>query len=170
MEKTKIVIDADVIIHFAKGEMLSLLPCIFNNYKYVVLETVYNEIKGEIKMQLDNQVNFLKNIEVIKFSPKGEVLKEYAKLQRVFGKGESACMVYCRFNNDVIGSSNLKDIKNYCDNYMITYLTTIDFLYYAIKKKVITPQEANNFISKVIKKDSRLPKIDMRTFISNVKI
>ncbi len=29
------------------------------------------------------------------------------------------------------GSSNLKDIKEYCANNRITYLTTVDFLYYA---------------------------------------
>lgn len=44
MAKTKIVLDADVIIHFAKGEMLSLLPSIFTNYEYIILDRVYNEI------------------------------------------------------------------------------------------------------------------------------
>ena len=36
----EIVLDADVIIHFAKGEMLSILPSIFPDYKYVVLDIV----------------------------------------------------------------------------------------------------------------------------------
>ena len=30
--KTKIVLDADVVIHFAKGELLSLIPSIFPDY------------------------------------------------------------------------------------------------------------------------------------------
>ena len=34
--KTKIVLDADVIIHFAKGNLLSLLPSIFTLYEYVI--------------------------------------------------------------------------------------------------------------------------------------
>ena len=38
----EIVLDADVIIHFAKGEMLSILPSIFPDYKYVVLD-IHNE-------------------------------------------------------------------------------------------------------------------------------
>lgn len=33
VEKGKIVLDADVIIHFSKGECLSLLPEIFPNYQ-----------------------------------------------------------------------------------------------------------------------------------------
>lgn len=32
MRKTKIVLDADVIIHFAKGGMLSLLPQFLKEY------------------------------------------------------------------------------------------------------------------------------------------
>lgn len=49
MAKTKIVLDADVIIHFAKGDMLSMLPRIFGDYDFVVLDTVYNEIKEPLK-------------------------------------------------------------------------------------------------------------------------
>ncbi|MGL4805112.1 MAG: hypothetical protein ACRC26_02060 [Bacteroidales bacterium] len=41
MTKTKIILDADVIIHFAKGGILSLLPQIFQDYDFVVLDTVY---------------------------------------------------------------------------------------------------------------------------------
>lgn len=46
MERTKIILDADVIIHFYKGEMLSLLPKIFDSYDFVVLDVVYNEIRS----------------------------------------------------------------------------------------------------------------------------
>ena len=34
--RVRIVLDADVIIHFAKGERLSMLPQIFPEYDYVV--------------------------------------------------------------------------------------------------------------------------------------
>lgn len=54
-------------------------------------------------------------------------MKEFFLLQRTLGKGESACMIYCRDNRDVLGSSNLKDIKEYCSKNNITYLTTLDF-------------------------------------------
>lgn len=101
---TKIVLDADVIIHFAKGELLSILPDIFPEYKFVVLDIVYNE-------------------------------------------------------------GNLKDITDYCEKYNITYLTTIDFLYYGIIKKIITKEQAEEFITKVTGKGSKLPKVDFSTYI-----
>lgn len=170
MIKTKIILDADVIIHFSKGNRLSDLPEIFKGYEYIVLETVYNEIHEPLKSQLDNQINYLKNIKILPFSPKGEILKEYAMLTKTLGRGESACMAYCRFHHDVIGSSNLKDIKDYCSKYEITYLTTLDFLYYAIQHKIISINEANLFVQEVCNKDSKLPNVDFNTFISHAII
>lgn len=165
--RTKIVLDADVIIHFAKGELLSILPDIFPEYKFVVLDIVYNEVKQPILNQLGNQIALIKNIEKVTFSNSIEQQKEYSRLTGVvgLGRGESACMVYCRFNNDVIGSSNLKDITDYCEKYNITYLTTIDFLYYGIIKKIITKEQAEEFITKVTGKGSKLPKVDFSTYI-----
>lgn len=96
MTRTKIILDADVIIHFAKGDMLSLLPEIFDDYDYVVIDVVYNEIKEPLKSQLDNQIRILKNISLLKFAPTGELLREFAILTKTLGRGESACMVYCR--------------------------------------------------------------------------
>ena len=81
------------------------------------------------------------------------------------GKGESACMVYCRDNKDVLGSSNLKDIKEYCANNQITYLTTIDFLYYALMRKKITKAEVDVFIADVIAKGSKLPSVNIENYL-----
>jgi predicted nucleic acid-binding protein len=129
---------------------------------------VYNELLGPIRRELDRQIFFLKNISLLPFSPRGEMMKEYAKLIKTLGKGESACMVYCRFNHDVIGSSNLRDIKEYCQRYNLTYLTTVDFLFFAIQRKLMTKDEAVQFISEVRRKDSKLPDVDFDTFVSKV--
>lgn len=40
--KTKILLDADVIIHFIKAEQFSLLLDIFPEYEYILLDVVYN--------------------------------------------------------------------------------------------------------------------------------
>lgn len=170
MAKTKIILDADVIIHFAKGGWLHVLPSIFDNYEYVILDTVYNEILKPTRNQLDNQIHLLKNITRLPFNPKGEMQKEYAMLTATLGRGESACMVYCKYNNDVIGSSNLRDIREYCKINKLTYLTTIDFLYYAIKRKLMTVEEASQFIVDVNNKDSKLIQVDFKTFVSEVFI
>lgn len=35
-------------------------------------------------------------------------------LKKHFAPGGSASMAYCKFNSDVLSSSNLKDIEQYC--------------------------------------------------------
>ena len=42
--KTKIVLDDDVIIHFIKAGQFSLLLDIFPKYQYLILDVVYNEV------------------------------------------------------------------------------------------------------------------------------
>jgi len=171
--KTKIVLDADVIIHFVKAERFGLLLDIFPEYEYLILDVVYAEVskRRETKIQIDNALRFFGNrISSVKFFPKGESMKEYAKLLKTLGKGESACMVYCRDNYDVLGSSNLRDIKEYCANNGITYLTTLDFLYYAYVRKKMTKEECDAFIEVVVSKDSKLPFVDISQYHCEVGI
>ena len=163
--KTQIVLDADVIIHFSKGGRLSQLPSIFPDYEYVLLEAVHEELLSDIRTQIDNQMLLLKNITLLPFAPRGEMLREYAMLRSRFGKGESACMAYCRFTHNVIGSSNLRDIRAYCEEKQITYLTTIDFLWYAWKKGMLTPAEISEFIAEVKQKGSKLPDVEIEKYV-----
>ena len=162
--KTQIVLDADVVIHFAKGGRLSQLPSIFPDYEYVLLETVYEELKS-LRSQVDNQIMRLKNITLQPFAPRGEMLREYAMLRSKFGKGESACMAYCLFTHNVIGSSNLRDIRAYCQEKQITYLTTMDFLWYAWRKHLMTTDEVKMFIKEVKSKGSKLPEVDIEKYV-----
>ena len=167
--KTKIVLDADVIIHFVKAGHFSLLLDIFSEYQYLILDVVYDEVtvNRAVKTQIDNTLVFFGNrISNVKFDPKGESRLEYARLRStlLLGKGESACMVYCRDNQDVLGSSNLKDIKEYCSINQITYLTTLDFLYYAFVRKKMTKEDVDTFISEVIAKGSKLPVVDIERY------
>lgn len=163
--RTKIVLDADVVIHFAKGGLLSLLPTILPEYDYVLLETVHEELLSDIRTQVDNLVIYLKTITLLPFTPKGDMLREYARLRSRFGKGESACMAYCLFTHNVIGSSNLRDIKEYCEERQIVYLTTIDFLWYAWRKEMLTPEEISAFIGEVRSKGSKLPLVDIEKYV-----
>ena len=107
----------------------------------------------------------LKNITLLPFAPRGEMLREYAMLRSKFGKGESACMAYCLFTHNVIGSSNLRDIREYCQEKQITYLTTIDFLWYAWRKHLMTTDEVKTFISEVKSKGSILPDVDIEKYV-----
>lgn len=170
--KTKIVLDADVIIHFIEANSFSLLPDIFPEYEYVVLDVVYNEIARNLKTKnfIDNYLLYFPKLKREVFAPKGDSMKEYFLLQRTLGKGESACMIYCKDNQDVLGSSNLKDIKDYCAKNNITYLTTLDFLYYAYCRKKMTQQECTEFMQAVNNAGSKLPIIDITQYLCTVQI
>lgn len=171
-QKTKIVLDADVIIHFMEAECFSLLPEIFPEYEYLILDVVYSEISKNTKTKdfIDNYLRFFPKLKKENFAPKGESMKEFFQLQRTLGKGESACMIYCRDNQDVLGSSNLRDIKEYCSKNNITYLTTLDFLYYAYYRKKMTEQECSEFMKAVNKAGSNLPIIDITQYVCHVHI
>jgi predicted nucleic acid-binding protein len=147
-KKVKIVVDSDVLIHFAKGGALSLLPSIFPEYQYIILKNVYDEVKS-LHTQLNNQIFFLKNIVLEDFAPTGDMLLEYANLCNKFGDGESACMAYCKSNN-------------------ITYVTTLDFLYYAFKRKVFSADECNKIIQDIRTHGSKLPDITIEKYFCTV--
>lgn len=159
-KKIKIVLDTDVIIHFAKGEMLSMLPSIFPEYQFVVLDIVKSEIKRPLLTQLERQISVLGNITEVAFGDTPEERREYFRLTsraEGLGRGESACMVYCLYHHDVVGSSNLKDIKEYCKRNGIAFLTTCDFLWYAWKRGMMTEDEIGAFVEKVKSAESILP-------------
>ena len=167
--KIKIVLDADVIIHFVKAGQFSLLLDIFPEYQYLILDVVYDEVtvSRAMKTQIDNTLTFFASrIANVRFEPKGESRLEYARLRNtlLLGKGESACMVYCRDNKEVLGSSNLRDIKEYCSLNQIKYLTTLDFLYYAFIRKKMTKEEVDAFIAEVVAKGSKLPAADIEKY------
>jgi hypothetical protein len=95
---------------------------------------------------------------------------EYARLIKFFGKGESACMAYCRFNKEILASSNLKDITKYCEENGIVYLTTMDFLAEALRTKQLTEQECNDFIKNVKAAGSKLPVNSIDEYIKKYKV
>ncbi len=159
-----------MIIHFYKAGRLHDLPTILEEYEFVVLSIVREEVKPPTRHALDNIAARMGIIHFEDFPTTGEMMKEYACLTQRYGRGESACMAYCRFTHNVIGSSNLKDIKNYCATHGITNLTTIDFLYYAVQRGKMTAQEANDFVADVKAKGSKLPDVDFATYVSPVKL
>lgn len=163
----KIVLDADVIIHFAKGGLLNVLPAIFPEYEFVVLDKVLEEVHKPALTQLQNQMHYLRNIREVKFGQSAEERREFARLvsQLYLGKGESACMAYCRFNHDVVGSSNLRDIADYCRENKIVYLTTVDFLYYGIMRSVFSKETAIEFVKRVNSQNSRIPEVDFDAYV-----
>ena len=164
--KKKIILDADVIIHFSKGGALGWLTSIFSNKMYIP-DIVYQEaLSKKYQTEIDNLFNF-KLVEELEIKKDINVFREYNLLKKKFGKGESACMAYCRYHNDVIGSSNLKDIKVYCKENKIEYLTTMDFLAEAYHTGKIDEAACDLFIYTVKLLGSKLPCSTIKEFLKS---
>lgn len=164
------MLNTDVISHFISGGQFALLPAIFKNKK-VLLDIVATELRAsrKFKTYIENVIRtgFIKEIN---FQGNRQVIMEFAKLIKTFGKGESACMAFCKFNKDILASSNMKDITIYCDENEITYLTTMDFLAEALNEKQLTEQECNDFIRNVKAVGSKLPVNTIAEYLKNFKV
>lgn len=170
--KSKIIlIDADVVSHFIKAGEIYSINTIFD-YEIRVLDKVYNELKDNLswRTQVDNLVN--QGTLVIEPFPESnnEIKKEYFHIKKIMlkGEGESACLAYVRYTNNIIASSNLKDIKQYCNLHKIEYLTTMDFLCQALSNGVYDVARCNLFITEVIKKRGKLPVNKMEDYTCRV--
>ncbi|MEN9611131.1 MAG: hypothetical protein RLZZ628_1945 [Bacteroidota bacterium] len=158
--KTNILLDSDVLIHFYKADRIFDLPTIFNATQCLLLDLVWEELK---ETPIGYGIQLLMNngtIRFIEFPTDDELMDyEYEYLKSIGkGTGESACMAYAKRNKDnIIASSNLKDLLPYCHNNHIEYLTTLDFLCQALQKGFYSLLDCNDFITKVVSKGSILP-------------
>ena len=163
-DEPKILLDADVVIHFIKAGNQLKLTEIFPN-RLVMLDKVKQELvkrKSEA-LGVENFLNWCK-IPIEPMPINIDILREYAALKKIRGEGESACMAVARYRKDYIASSNIKDIKAYCEEHSIVYYTTLDVLEIAIEKGIISEEECNQFIVEVKAKDSKLPCNSMAAF------
>ncbi len=164
MAKTEdklILLDADVLIHFFKGELLSILPSLYPK-RLLIADAVFNELTHkQIKEEVTNLLNY-KMISLYTIPPQLNlaILKEIAQIRKdipTAGGGESICMAIAKYDNKIIASSNIKDIKVYCNTNNIQYLTTMDILVEAYQQKKLDETECDYFIYNVKSKGSKLP-------------
>ena len=149
-----ILIDADVVSHFITGGEAFVIDKIFPLNKIHILDKVHAELQNwpsnEIRTQI-SKILSAKHIRLINFPEDDEVIKrEYFWIKNMLfkGEGESACLAVARYNKNILASSNLKDIKNYCAMHKIDYLTTMDFLCEALRTNFFTEERCNTFLKK----------------------
>ena len=166
MSKVKIILDADILIHFTKSEYFDKLASIYPGYQLAIIDELYkSEIKGDVKNYLDRyRAVFAGQIEMLEWKPDYEMTRDFSGLNERMGFGESMCLAYCKHHHDVIASSNITEITGYCEANGIQYITTMDFLYEAFVKKIMTEEECNEFIQNVISKGSKLPNIKITQY------
>ena len=171
-KEKKIVLDGDVISHFIKGELINMLP-VFYPGQLIILDIVKEEVyrRKNWKSILEPLLIF-GEIEEIEFPSDIVYMREYAFLISVkgqgLGRGESSCMVYCRYNKNVLVSSNLRDIKRYCSLHGIEYVTTMDIILDCYERNLLTSEDCDNFIEKVLNRGSKLPFKTFREYLESL--
>lgn len=162
-----ILIDADVVSHFITGGQILILHKIFSN-KILMLDKVYDELLkfNAKKLAVENLINLGIVTKVPFPSNNHAILKEYLHIKKLMfkGDGESACLAYVKHTKDIIGSSNLKDVKRYCALHSIELLTTMDFLCEAFRIGLLTESNCDEFISSVLAAGSKLPVTKMSEY------
>ncbi len=151
-----ILLDADVLIHFAHAEKISILNNLFPG-RLRMLDIVLDELRSNrhIRPMLD-MIFTLSGIQEMAF-PTNALLPEYIKLKKqIKGKGESACLVYCKNYKHIIASSNTTDTLDYCRQHDIAYLTTLDIFCIASDRNIFTTSEINRLIKLIQNKGSHL--------------
>ncbi len=164
--KRIILIDADVVSHFISAGEEDVLHQIFPYCSLRMLDNVHRELqkwpRPEIMRKLSNLLS-KKRIQRMDFPEDNEEIKRayfYLKsgggLGIGKGDGESACLAVARYQKNIVASSNLKDIRSYCEQHRIDYLTTMDFLCEAVATGLFDEARCDAFIT-AVRKVSRLP-------------
>jgi hypothetical protein len=150
-EQVLILLDADVIIHLFKADRISILNELYKG-RLRMLDIVLNELRENrtIRPYVDNLFNF-KQVEEIAFPTTSNptLLNEYISLKKnIPGNGERACLLYCKYNNHIIASSNTKDILPFCQEHSIAYLTTLDIHTFAVHRGLLSKKKPMNVLLK----------------------
>jgi hypothetical protein len=165
-----ILADADVVSHFVTAGEEAMLNKIFPGHPVCILDKVHRELQQWRSAAMCTKVSLLLSKKIVRLidfpDDNGDIVKEYAwiKSRYFMGDGEAACLAVARYNQNILASSNLKDIKTYCNTHKIDYLTTMDFLCHALKTGIFTLVRCDTFISTVLAASSKLPVKSMREY------
>jgi len=162
--KRIILIDADVVSHFITAGEAESIHTIFPACTIHMLDKVQAELQKwpRAKLMLE-QVSIMlskKRVRLMDFPDEDEdVRREYFYIKRSMmkGDGESACLAVARHRKHILASSNLRDIRGYCETHGIDYLTTMDFLCEALKMGLWEEARCDAFIAAVLAAKSKLP-------------
>lgn len=166
----KILFDADVLIHFSKGDALDVLPELFAG-RMAVLEQVRGELhpSSDARAWVDTQIE-QETIEYAELPASIDIIQEYATLTRRMGRGESACLVMARFDDRYLASSNIRDIQKYCNKHRIGFVTTMDVICMLEDSGIWSRTECNEFLTLVKQRKSRLPVKTLQEYRKRFKV
>lgn len=158
--ENKIVLDTDVISSFVWVERFDIIVDLYSP-EIIILNVVKEELAKV--SHIFNRVNkYIESgdVQMVKIDPYSDVGLEYFHLLDDLwsvGKGEAACMAYCRYHNCILGSNNFTDILNYSHEFGIRIKTTVDIMIEAYENKLIDFRVGSRIWERMINKRRKLP-------------
>lgn len=89
--------------------------------------------------------------------------------KRVIGSGEAACLALAIVNNGVVASNNLRDVKDYCEQYHLTLVSTADIMKRALEKSYIDLNEGRTIWNIMLSKKRKLPFLTFDAYLDSLK-
>lgn len=140
-----ILVDADVISHFMATGYIDRLTEILQPHAVMIVENVYKEAsyhptEPDRKRKVDKWMERCKVCKIAFPYANENIRREFLRLKKenpMLGDGERACMSMARFGQEVIASSNFRDVAPYCDENGIEYIGTLDVLTIAMNKGIL---------------------------------
>ena len=167
------MVDADVISHFMATGYIDRLTEILQPHAVMIVENVYKEAsyhptEPDRKRKVDKWMERCKVCKIAFPYANENIRREFFRLKKenpMLGDGERACMSMARFGQEVIASSNFRDVAPYCDENGIEYIGTLDVLTIAMNKGIFTSKECNQFIMDAkAKNKARFPVEDITDY------
>jgi predicted nucleic acid-binding protein len=170
--ENKIVLDSDVISSFAWVERFDIVIKLYSP-NIIVLDVVKDELI-KVKHLFNKVKKYIESedIELVNIDLNAEEGLEYGHLLKYswrIGKGEAACMAYCRYHNCILGSNNFADILNYCKEFGIKIKTTVGIMIEAYENKLIDFRIGSRMWKKMIEKRRKLPYKTFQEAIDNYR-
>ena len=144
--ETDIFYDSDCLSCFLAVRECGILQKLFS--KIIVPAVVAHEIlkKGTPQHIKDNFNDLVKSdfVEVRGMevgSPEHEIFNDIKRDHEFMGDGEAAVIALTQENGGVIASNNLKDVKDYVDDYDLNLITTAFILAIAYENHLKTKEE-----------------------------
>lgn len=167
------MVDADVISHFMATGYIDRLTEILQPHAVMIVENVYKEAsyhptEPDRKRKVDKWMERCKVCKIAFPYANENVRREFFRLKKenpMLGDGERACMSMARFGQEVIASSNFRDVAPYCDENGIEYIGTLDVLTIAMNKGIFTSDECNRFMVEAKAKTKRNFQLTILLFI-----
>lgn len=170
----ELYLDNDCVSAFLWVSSETLLVNLYKG-RIIIPMQVYDEIRRvpSLKYKMDTLIarNELKVQSIVFGTPEAEL---YIRLTtkpdpgfRNIGNGEASAIALAKYNNGILGSNNLRDVRPYVQLFQIQHITTGDILIDAFAKGLISESQGNKIWTDMIRKQRKLPTATFSEFLNS---